>query len=86
MAVAEQKQGTQDTASQAGNVRSLNDYAKGESLWLDAWKRLRRNKPALMGLVVIIFWILVAIFAPAITTRAYDLQDTDGQQRCARTG
>ena len=74
MAVAEQKQGAQNATSQAGEIRSLNDYAKGESLWMDAWKRLRRNKPAIMGLIVIIFWILVAIFAPAITTRPYDLQ------------
>jgi peptide/nickel transport system permease protein len=36
------------------------------SLWSDAWKRFRKNKLAVVGLVFIILLILVAIFAPAV--------------------
>jgi oligopeptide transport system permease protein len=32
----------------------------------DAWDRLRRNKAAMLGLGIIIFFLILAIFAPAI--------------------
>ena len=73
MAVAEQNQQPQETRRSA-EVASLKHYERGESLWQDAWKRLRRNKPAVVGLIVIIAWILLAIFAPLIAPQPYDLQ------------
>lgn len=36
------------------------------SLYKDAWKRLRRNKLAMLGLAIVICLILLAIFAPLI--------------------
>ncbi len=36
------------------------------SLYKDAWKRLRRNKLAMLGLSIVILLILIAIFAPLI--------------------
>jgi peptide/nickel transport system permease protein len=36
-------------------------------LWRDAWTRLRRNPGAIVGVVVITLFILMAIFAPLIT-------------------
>jgi oligopeptide transport system permease protein len=39
---------------------------KQRSLWTDAWRRLRRNKLAVVGLVVVATFSLIAIFAPAI--------------------
>ncbi|MBC8164186.1 MAG: ABC transporter permease [Roseiflexaceae bacterium] len=36
---------------------------KPRSLWSDAWKRLTRNKAAVLGIVFIVLMILVAIFA-----------------------
>src|SRR5680860_137304 len=36
------------------------------SLWLDAWRRLARNKLALLGLVIVTLFVLIAIFAPLI--------------------
>jgi ABC-type dipeptide/oligopeptide/nickel transport system permease subunit len=36
------------------------------SLWSDAWHRLLRNKAAIMGAVIIVFFALLAIFAPVI--------------------
>ncbi|MAS37195.1 MAG: hypothetical protein CL610_24555 [Anaerolineaceae bacterium] len=74
MAVAEQNQQSQETAKQGSRVSKLNQYEKGESLWADAWKRLRRNKPALMGLIVILFWIIVAFLAPLLAPKPYDIQ------------
>lgn len=36
------------------------------SLYKDAWKRLRRNKLAMLGLAIVIILILIAIFAPLL--------------------
>ncbi len=40
-----------------------NKYSRS-SLYKDAWKRLKKNKLAILGLAIVIFLILVAIFAP----------------------
>src|SRR5687768_8225257 len=53
---------------------SLADLAAAEevivrkqtSLWGDAWRRLVRNKLAVLGMIVVITFVLVAIFAPLI--------------------
>jgi len=37
------------------------------SLYKDAWKRLRRNKLAMLGLSIVILLILIAMFAPLIS-------------------
>ncbi|MDN5332402.1 MAG: peptide/nickel transport system permease protein [Tepidanaerobacteraceae bacterium] len=42
-------------------------HSKSTSLWGDAWRRLKKNRPAVAGLVVIIFLIIVAVMAPAIS-------------------
>ncbi len=44
---------------------------KGESLWLDAWRRLRRNRAALVGGAIILILAFMAIFADAITPYTY---------------
>lgn len=49
-----------------GGAIDLNAMRKERSLWGDAWHRLSRNRASVAGLVVIIFFILVAIFAPLI--------------------
>jgi oligopeptide transport system permease protein len=36
------------------------------SLWGDAWRRLIRNRLALLGLIVVVCFILIALFAPII--------------------
>jgi len=38
------------------------------SLWSNAWRRLRKNRMALVGLVYLALLCVVAIFAPAIAT------------------
>src|SRR5207249_4137895 len=52
---------------------------KQRSLWLDAWYRLRRNRAAMAGLVVIAVACLVAIFAPVIAPHDPTAQDTPNQ-------
>jgi peptide/nickel transport system permease protein len=42
------------------------------SPWRDAWRILRRNKLAIVGFAIIIFFILLAVFAPLITPYKYD--------------
>lgn len=44
----------------------MKDTEKSRGLWGDAWYRLRKNKVAMFGLVVVILIILVAILAPVI--------------------
>lgn len=41
-------------------------YVKGTGLWSDAWRRLRKNKLALLGLGVVVFIILAAAAGPMI--------------------
>jgi oligopeptide transport system permease protein len=43
--------------------------------WQDAWRRLRRNRMAYAGLIIICLYVLLAIFAPALSSYAYDAQD-----------
>lgn len=39
---------------------------KGQSLWDDAWKRLKRNRAAMIGLFMVLVFIIVAIIAPLL--------------------
>jgi oligopeptide transport system permease protein len=42
--------------------------------WQDAWRRLRSNKMAMVGLVVLILLILLAIIAPMVSKFDYETQ------------
>lgn len=43
----------------------------------EAWKRLVRNKLAVVGMVVMVLLIVLAIIAPAIIPHGYEVQDYD---------
>lgn len=45
------------------------------SPWRDAWYRLKKQKTALIGLFVIIFFIVVGLLAPVITSQPWDGQN-----------
>jgi peptide/nickel transport system permease protein len=45
------------------------------TLWGDLWYRLRRNRPAMIGLVIIGLMYFTAVFAPQIAPYAYDKID-----------
>ncbi|WP_434310320.1 ABC transporter permease [Hominifimenecus sp. rT4P-3] len=48
---------------------------KKKSNWSDIWKRLKRNRMAMLGLVLIIILILSAALAPIIAPYGFDDQD-----------
>lgn len=68
MAVAEGQQTSGAVASLADAKKPI----KGRGLWVDAWQRLRRNKAAYIGLIIIILNLAMAVFAPVIAPRPYD--------------
>jgi oligopeptide transport system permease protein len=55
-------------------VNEFNQQMKPVSLWADAWKRLRRNKMALISLWVVGFYALVALTAPLFPFLDYRTQ------------
>jgi oligopeptide transport system permease protein len=47
-------------------VGSLVETTKSHSLGYDAWQRLIRNKASVTGMIIIGFFVLVALFAPIL--------------------
>ena len=47
----------------------------GTSLWQDAFRKLRKNKMALTGLIYLLFTVFAAIFAPLLAPFPYDETD-----------
>src|SRR5437870_3923332 len=41
------------------------------SLWIDAWRRLRRNKVAVAGAILLLLLALIAVFYPIIDPEGY---------------
>ena len=61
-------------------IDSLKDYQdvsfeQGRSLWQDAWYRLNKNKLAMLGLYLIIFFVAISILTPWIAPYAYETQN-----------
>ena len=56
-------------------MNTLNVDPKKRSLWVSAWKRLKRNKRAMVGLYFLIFLTVIAILAPVIAPEGYDVQN-----------
>jgi ABC-type dipeptide/oligopeptide/nickel transport system permease subunit len=51
------------------------------SLWRDAWRRLRRNRLAVVGLVIIAALIVVAVFGPWLSPYDFLSQNLDLRNR-----
>jgi ABC-type dipeptide/oligopeptide/nickel transport system permease subunit len=49
----------------------IADVQPGRAMWRDVWRRFRRNKLAMAGLIFVILLILVAIFASVIAPFGY---------------
>ncbi len=56
----------EQSAADAGPVISLAHPETSRGPWLDAWRRLLRNRAALVGLIVILLNIIMAVGAPQI--------------------
>ena len=67
-------------------IQSLEMSRPSRSLWSDAWRRLRRNRMAMLGLCYLAFLALVALTAPLIAPhnpiRSEDVREA-GQYRQA---
>lgn len=58
-------------------LRDIDRAAAGASLWQDAWRRLRKNRLAVLGLGVLCGLIVSALLTPWIAPYAYDAQNLD---------
>jgi oligopeptide transport system permease protein len=56
-------------------LNEFNQNLKPVSLSRDAWRRLRKNKMAIIGLAVVLLYILVSIFAPLLPIYPYERQE-----------
>lgn len=52
---------------------------KRENLWVDAFRRLIRNRAAVIGGTIVFILIIMAIFAPQIAPRSYEKQVLNDQ-------
>ena len=57
-----------------GRRKSVNYKS---SMMYETWYRLNKSKLAMLGLYILVFITLVAIFAPIIAPYGYDEQNTD---------
>jgi oligopeptide transport system permease protein len=69
MAVAEQNQ-----QARATTVARIGKPVRGEGYWADAWRRLRRNRAAIIGVVIILANLFMALFASVLAPKTYDRQ------------
>ena len=56
-------------------LNEFNQNVKPVSLYQDAWKRLRKNRMALLGLGVVLFYFLISILAPILPLYPYARQE-----------
>lgn len=54
-----------------GNINEFNQPIKGNSLAQDAWRRLKKNKMAIVGLVLVIVYAVLAVSAPILPIYSY---------------
>ncbi|MGN1400065.1 MAG: nickel transporter permease [Bacillus sp. (in: firmicutes)] len=54
---------------------STGNAEKSVSPWKDAWRNFKKNKIALIGACIVLFFILVAIFAPLIAPYEMNTQN-----------
>ncbi len=60
---------------QTGILRLEKKLETSRNPWLDAWRRLRKNRAALVGLAIILLNIVVAVFADDIAPHDYTTPD-----------
>ena len=54
---------------------------KGRSQWGELWRRLRRNRSAVMGLIIAALLYVTALFAPWLAPYGYDEQNLDAVEQ-----
>ena len=64
----------QDISKGDRPVNELDQPIGGISLWKDAWRRLKKNKMAMGGLITIIFYAIITLSAPILPIHSYKRQ------------
>lgn len=62
--------------SQEVNI-AKKELVVGTSLWQDAWRRLKKNKLAVLGAIVLMFIITVSLLGPMFSSYTYDQINLD---------
>jgi oligopeptide transport system permease protein len=65
---------TETTVVPAGSFARIQPR---RSLWSDAWRRLKRNRAALLGLAIVLLFVAIAIFADRLAPYPYAEQHID---------
>ena len=70
------------TTSPIGTVSEVgvSDVGVARPLRRDVWRRFRRNRLAMVGLVILVFLLLVAVFAPLIAPYSITERTSDFRQ------
>lgn len=56
-------------------ILTIDQYEAGSSLWADAWVRLKQNKLAIFGLVILVFVAVLCLITPWIAPYGYEEQN-----------
>lgn len=60
------------------NAEKMESIARPNlSFWQDAWRRLRKNRAAFAGLIIVCLYGLLAIFAPMFSRYSFSAMDTN---------
>ncbi|HUJ02430.1 MAG TPA: hypothetical protein VLW75_02245, partial [Rhizomicrobium sp.] len=61
----------------AANARLIGkaQEVKGRSLWVDARRRMLRNRAAMVSIVILCIITLMAVFAPLLSPYSFDAID-----------
>lgn len=62
-------------SAQANPGPILEEAEEGSSLWLDAWHRLKKNRMAVAGFLVIFILSVASFLAPWLSPYSYEAQD-----------
>jgi oligopeptide transport system permease protein len=62
------------TDEAAALMRKAQDI-EGRSLWIDAWRRLLRNRATIVSMVILTIIAMMAVLAPVLSQYAYNDQD-----------
>ena len=65
------------TVSTSTNSELLATAEQGTSLWLDAWRRLRKNRMAVAGGATLLVFVVIALLTPWIAPYGYETQNLD---------
>ena len=58
----------------AALIRKAQDV-QGRSLWVDAWRRLKRNRAAIISMALLAIIALMAVLAPLLSRYSYETVD-----------